>query len=332
MQTLRHEPAGMWRYAPFLPELNAGERCTLGEVPTPMLPLPRIGAALQLDLWIKEEGALPTGSFKARGAALGVSMARHLRMARLAMATAGNAGLAWALYCARAGIELTVAIPERAEPRIFDGLRLAGALTHIVDGSIADAGRWVREVAVPGGSVDVSTFREPFRLEGKMTLGFEIADQFDLRLPQVVIYPCGGGVGLLGMWRAWEQLRDLGWTSAPLPRLVAVQADGCAPVVKALESGEDTTHGWPEPSTEAHGLRVPAPLAGALILRALRQTDGTAIAVSDEAMRHAQNELAHHEGLAVGLEAAATLAGCEELRRRRWLAADASVLLVATGR
>src|SRR5579859_3091329 len=292
--TGRSWDAGLWRYAELLPVPDPADRISLGEGATPLLPLAWLGAKLGLDVWLKDEGQNPTGTFKARGAAVGVSRARMLGAGTVALPTAGNAGAAWAAYGARAGLPVVVAMPRDAPALTQQEVALYGARLHLVDGLISDAGAWVAAGVRDAGWYDASTFKEPYRLEGKKTLGLEIAEQLGWQAPDVILYPTGGGVGLIGLWKAFQELRALDWIdgNTPLPRLVAVQATGCAPVVRAWAAGAATTTFWAGAATAAAGLRVPGPLAGSLMLRALRETNGTAVAVDDDAIRQALGELA----------------------------------------
>jgi threonine synthase len=322
---------GLWRYAELLP-VGAGERVALGEGTTPLLPLDWLGAELGIEAWLKDEGLNPTGSFKARGAAVGVSRARALGARTIALPTAGNAGAAWAAYGARGGLEVVVAMPHDAPALTQREVALYGARLHLVDGLISDAGRWVAEEVREQGWYDASTFKEPYRLEGKKTLGLEIAEQLDWQPPDVILYPTGGGVGLIGLWKAFEELRALGWIARdrPAPRLVSVQAAGCAPVVRAWESGAERVELWEGAQTIAAGLRVPSPLAGGLILRTLRETQGTALAVEDDEIRRAVGELAR-AGLWVCPEGAALLPAARRLRAAGWIRAGERVVLLNTG-
>ena len=324
--------AGLWRYAELLPVADPADRVTLGEGATPLLPLPWLGAELGLDVWLKDEGLNPTGTFKARGAAVGVARARLLGAGTLALPTAGNAGAAWAAYGARAGVPVVVAMPRDAPPLTQHEVRLYGARLHLVDGLISDAGAWVAEGVQREGWYDASTFKEPYRLEGKKTLGLEIAEQLGWTAPDWILYPTGGGVGLVGLWKAFNELRALGWLAPdrPLPRLVAVQAAGCAPVVRGWEAGATATEFWQGAATVAAGLRVPGPLAGGLMLRILRETGGTALAVDDPTLRRALGELARH-GLWLCPEGAALLPALRRLRASGRLAAGARVVLLNTG-
>jgi threonine synthase len=323
---------GLWRYAELLPLPRDAGRVSLGEGATPLLPLEWLGRELGVTALMKDESLNPTGTFKARGAAVGVSMARRLGARTIALPTAGNAGAAWSAYGARAGIPVVVAMPADAPPLIQQEVRLYGARLHLVNGLISDAGKWIAEGVAREGWYDGSTFKEPYRLEGKKTLGLEIAEQMRWRVPDVILYPTGGGVGLLGLWKAFEELRALGWIDrgAPAPRLVVVQTAGCAPVVKAWEQGANKTEFWQGADTVAAGLRVPGPLAGGLMLRALRETGGTAVAVTDEDLRRALGELAGR-GLWVCPEGAALLPAVRRLRAEGWVREGERVVLQNTG-
>jgi threonine synthase len=323
---------GLWRYAELLPVAEVANRVTLGEGTTPLLALDWLGAELGIDATLKDEGLNPTGSFKARGAAVGVSMAREVGARTIALPTAGNAGAAWSAYGARAGLPVVVAMPKDAPALTQQEVRLYGARLHLVDGLISDAGVWVNKGVRDEGWYDASTFKEPYRLEGKKTLGLEIAEQLGWQSPDVILYPTGGGVGLIGLWKAFQELRALGWIAddRPPPRLVVVQAAGCAPVVRAWEAGEDATAFWEGAATIAAGLRVPGPLAGGLILRALRETKGTALAIEDAEIRGALGELGRH-GLWVCPEGAALLPAVRRLRAISWIRPGERVVLLNTG-
>jgi threonine synthase len=323
---------GFWRYAELLPPAAPDERVTLGEGATPLLALPWLSDELGVTALLKDEGSNPTGSFKARGAAMGVTQARRLGVGTIALPTAGNAGAAWAAYGARSGIPVVVAMPKDAPALTQREVSLYGARLHLVDGLISDAGTWVAEGVREHNWYDASTFKEPYRLEGKKTLGLEIAEQLGWEQPDVILYPTGGGVGLIGLWKAFDELRALGWLDAsrPAPRLVAVQASGCAPVVRAWERGETTTGFWEGAQTVAAGLRVPGPLAGGLMLRALRETHGTALAVDDPDIIAALGELARH-GLWLCPEGAALLVAVRQLRATGWLREGERAVLLNTG-
>lgn len=323
---------GFWRYSELLPVQDPAHRVYLGEGTTPILNLNGLFPSLEIDLWLKDEGLNPTGTFKARGAAMGVSRARELGAYTIALPTAGNAGAAWAAYGARAGIPVVVAMPKDAPPLTQQEVLNYGGRLHLVDGLISDAGKWVAEGVAREKWYDASTFKEPYRLEGKKTLGLEIAEQFNWNPPDVILYPTGGGVGLLGLWKAFNELKALGWlsTEKPLPRLVVVQSTGCAPVVRAWEAGASRTEFWQGAQTIAAGLRVPGPLSGSLMLRALHETNGTALAVTDEEIRSALGELAHH-GLWLCPEGAALLPAVRRLRAENWIKEDEKVVLLNTG-
>jgi threonine synthase len=326
-------PPALWRYHELLPVSSRAAVISLGEGLTPLLPLPRIGSQLGLPrLLMKDESPLPTGSFKARGAAVGVSRAAELGAAGVAMPTNGNAGAAWAAYCARAGLPCLVAMPADAPAITRTECLAAGAELTVVPGLIGDAAVAVRAaLADRAGWQDVSTLREPYRLEGKKTIGLEIAEQLGWRPPDVVVCPVGGGVGLIGIWKALTELASLGWIGSDLPRLVAVQAAGCAPVVRAFEAGAAAPSPWEDAATVAFGLTVPAPLGGALILAALRATGGTAVAVTDPELLAAQARLARVEGCWICPEGAACIAAVAQLREAGWLAATDEVVVLNTG-
>src|SRR6266700_4665632 len=276
---------------------------------------------------------LPTGTFKARGAAVGVSRAVELGVRTLALPTAGNAGAAWAAYGSRAGLAVVVVMPETTPSVIRREAAACGADVYLVPGSISDAGAVVREGCRRHGWYDASTLQEPYRIEGKKTMGFELVDQLGWRLPDVIVYPTGGGVGLIGMWKGFQGLRALGWlpASSPLPRFVAAQSAGCAPVVRAFASHAERTQPWEDPATFAAGLRVPKPLGDFLILRALRESAGTAVAVPDETIAATMELAGATEGMVVCPEGGAALAAAERLRRDGWITDDQTVAVFNTG-
>ena len=312
----------LWRYHELLPVGREDLVTTLGEGMTPLLAMARYGERIGLPrLLMKDEGLIPTGSFKARGAAVGVSRAAELGVKRLAMPTNGNAGAAWSVYAARAGLAATVVMPVGAPEITRRECVVAGAELYLVDGLISDAGRIVGElIASADGQVfDVSTLKEPYRIEGKKTMGLEIVEQLGWRVPDVVVYPTGGGVGLIGIHKAFSELRELGWISGDPPRLVAVQVRGCAPIVRAFERGERRTTPWPEALTIAFGLNLPLPLGDFLILDALAATAGTAISVSDDELLADLRELAALEGAFVCPEGAAAFTAARKLRASGWL-------------
>jgi threonine synthase len=332
-------PGTMWRYAELLPVRDPAAVVSLGEGWTPLLELGRLGASLGADrLLAKDEGRNPTGSFKARGMAAAVSRARELGARVVATPSAGNAGAAMAAYAARAGLTAVVAMPADA-PRSAQAQVLGyGGRLLLVDGLIGDAGRLIAGLTAERGWANVATLREPYRAEGKKTLGLELAEQLgqldqqlSWRVPDVVVYPTGGGTGIVGMWKAWAELEQLGWIGSKRPRIVAVQAVGCAPIVRAFEIGERTAEPWAGASTSAAGLRVPSAVGDFLILDAIRESEGFAVAVTDAEMVGARDRLARLEGLDVSLEAAATLAGFEAGLSEGRIASDEEVVLFLTG-
>ena len=315
--------SGMWRYAAVLPDI---EPVTLGEGWTPML-----GSRRHANVWLKEEGANPTGTFKARGLALAVTMARHYGLKKLAAPTAGNAGGALAAYCAAAGIEAHIFMP-RDTPMANQVECLAyGAHLNLVDGLISDCGRIVAERKAAEGWFDVSTLKEPFRVEGKKTMGYELVEQLGWQYPDAVFYPTGGGVGLIGMAKAFEELEELGWVSGKRPKMIAIQAAGCAPVVRAFEHGESSSTLWQDARTAASGLRVPKPYGDYLILDIVRKSGGTAVALSDDAIFASLKDWASHEGLLLSPEGAAATAAYDYLLSTGFLAPDNRVVIFNTG-
>jgi threonine synthase len=331
---LAGRPPDLWRYRELLPVRDVEHVATFGEGWTPLLPAARYGAHIGVPgLLVKDEGLVPTGSFKARGAAVGVSRARELGVRHVAMPTNGNAGAAWATYAARAGLRSTIAMP-RAAPAITRAECLAaGADLRLVDGLISDAGRVVAGIlADAGGEIfDASTLKEPYRIEGKKTMGFEIIEQLGWRVPDVILYPTGGGVGLIGIHKALSELRALGWIGARAPRLVAVQSTGCAPIVRAFASGAKRAEPWRDAYTVAFGIVVPAPLGDELILDALYATGGTAIAVDDAEILADLREFGAREGLLLCPEGAACLTAARRLRASGWLGPDERVVVLNTG-
>jgi len=322
----------LWRYRAILPFAPDFPAVRLGEGGTPLLPLPRLADELELaELWLKEEAGNPTHSFKARGLALAVNGALAFGKRAIALPSAGNAGSAAAAYSAAAGLACRVTVPETTPEPFVLTQRAYGAEVELVEGTIADAGRQLTSWAPAPEWWNVATFREPFRVEGKKTLGYEIAEQSGWRLPEVIFYPTGGGTGLVGMWIAFRELRELGWSHDPMPRLVAVQARGCAPVVRAFERGDENTEAWPNASTVASGLRVPSPFAGALILRAIRESGGTAVAVSEEDLLDGMVDLAERSGCFACPEGGATLAALRQLRASGEVRANERVVLYNTG-
>jgi threonine synthase len=306
---LAERPADLWRWRELLPVARAQDIVSLGEAATPLVPLPRTGAAAgAAPPLVKDEGRLPTGSFKARGIAVAVSMAKALGVRRIAMPTNGNAGAALAAYAARAGIEAVVYCPADTPDINLREIAVHGAELHRVDGLIDDCGRIVAEGAARGQWFDLSTLKESYRIEGKKTMGLELAEQLGWTLPNAIFYPTGGGTGLIGMWKAFGELEALGLIGPERPRMFAVQAEGCAPIVRAFEQGLDHAPRWEDAATVAAGIRVPKAIGDFLILRAVRESQGAALAVSDSALTGAVEEAARRDGLLLCPEGGATLA------------------------
>ncbi|GAA3732694.1 threonine synthase [Streptomyces tremellae] len=326
-------PANLWRYHEVLPVRDEAHVVTLGEGMTPLLPLPSYGAAIGVPgLLMKDEGLIPTGTFKARGAAVGVSRAKELGVAGVAMPTNGNAGAAWAVYAARAAMTSLIAMPVDAPSITRAECVVSGAELYLVDGLIGDAGKLVAAaVAERSGYQEVSTLKEPYRLEGKKTMGYEIAEQLGWQAPDVILYPAGGGVGLIGIYKALLEMRELGWLKGDLPRLVAVQAEGCAPIVEAYAQGKDESAPFPDAHTVAFGITVPKALGDFLVLEAVRKTEGTAIAVSDADLLAEQAELARKEGAFICPEGAACMAAAKQLRASGWLREGDRTVVLNTG-
>jgi threonine synthase len=302
-------PADLWRWHELLPVRDAAHALSLGEVETPLIDLLRSERpAGFVPPTVKDEGRLPTGSFKARGLCLAISMAGAFGVRRVAIPTNGNAGAAMAAYAARAGMEAFCFCPDDTPEINLSEIAFQGARVWRVNGLINDCARLVGLGKERYGWFDVSTLKEPYRIEGKKTMGLELAAQFKWRLPQVVFYPTGGGTGLIGMWKAWAELAALGWIEGPMPRLVAVQSTGCAPIVRAFEAGAESATPWQNAHTIASGIRVPAAIGDFLILRAIRETGGFALAIEDEEIERARREVAAKDGLLLSPEGAATYA------------------------
>ena len=323
----------MWRYREVLPVRDDAFEVSLGEGGTPLLRAERLGAALGCtDLYIKEEGVNPTGSFKARGMAAAVSRAKELGAERLVVPSAGNAAGAMAAYAARAGMPAYLFMPNTTPQSNILESRIAGAEVELVEGHIGDAGRAARERAAVSPMFDMSTMKEPYRVEGKKTLGYEIAEALGWELPDVIVYPTGGGTGLLGMWKAFGEMEEMGWISAGgRPRMIAVQMEGCAPIVKAFHEGQESISPWENATTVAAGLRVPGPVADYLILRCLRESGGTALTVTDDEALAAVPEIAAAEGIFACPEGAATLAALHKLLQSGEVAASERIVLLNTG-
>ena len=325
------EPS-LWRYRELLPLRHPDARVSLGEQMTPLLRLRRAGARVGLSgLYMKDEGLLPTGTFKARGAAVGVSRARELGVEALAMPTNGNAGGAWAAYSAAAGIECVIVMPTDAPLIHRKECAVTGATFYLVDGLISDAGKQVAGGVKRHGWYDASTLKEPYRIEGKKTMGLELAEQFQWQLPDVIVYPTGGGVGLIGIHKVFRELQELGWLDRPFPRMVAVQSSGCAPIVRAWKAGRRESEFWTGARTVAFGITVPKALGDFLVLDALYDTGGCAVETSDEEILRAQRLLARSEGTFVCPEGAATLAAARKLAESGWIRKGERVVLLNTG-
>lgn len=323
----------MWRWHELLPVLNEENQVFLGEGDTPLLFLPRLEKELRLsNLYVKDESSNPTGTFKARGLAAAISKAKELGVEKVIIPTAGNAGGAMAAYAARAGIKAHIFMPKDTPYANIEESRMAGAEVVLVDGLISDAAGMAGEKARAEGWFDVSTFKEPYRVEGKKVMGYELAEAFEWSLPDVIIYPTGGGTGLVGMWKAFAELETLGWLeNKKRPRMVAVQADGCAPVVKAFEKSATFCDFWTNAHTMASGLRVPKSFADNLILQDIYDSEGTAIAVSDASIIESQKQLACMEGIFAAPEGAATLAALKELVKQGWVHPEERIILFNTG-
>jgi threonine synthase len=323
----------MWRYHELLPPADDTSIVSLAEQITPILRCRRLGSRYGLDqLWIKDESRLPTGSFKSRGLAMAISMASQFGLRRVAIPTAGNAGGAMAAYAARAGMEAYVFMPS--DTPLINQLecRLFGARTFLVNGLITDCGRIVREGKERLGWFDISTLKEPYRIEGKKTMGLELAEQFGWKLPDVIVYPTGGGTGLIGMWKAFDELAELGWLkSEHRPRMVAVQSSGCAPIVRAFDAGERFAKPFENAQTIASGIRVPAAVGDFMILDAVRASGGRAIAVDEARLRYWMAMAASLEGISVCPEAAACVGAVEQLAQEGWIHPDEVVVIFNTG-
>jgi threonine synthase len=322
----------LWRYREVLPVKHEASIVSLGEGFTPLLHARRLGEKLGLpNLYLKDEGANPTGSFKARGQAVAVSMARELGIRKVAVPSAGNAGGAMAAYAARAGLQALVYMPEGTPEMNRLECRILGAEVALIPGSIKDCGRALAARTRSEGWLDVSTLKEPYRVEGKKTMAYEVVEQLGGQAPDAMIYPTGGGTGLIGMWKAFDEMEQLGWTSGRRPRMYAVQATGCAPMVRAFAAGTERAEEWANPETIASGLRVPAAVGDFLILRALAESRGSAIAVEDGAMLQGVREIAETEGLVTAPEGGATLAALKRLLADGLLSGYETVVLFLTG-
>ena len=331
-EDLAKRDSTLWRYHELLPVEDKLNVVSLGEGMTPLLAMPALGKDMSVEnLLMKDEGLIPTGTFKARGAAVGVSKAKEVGVKELAMPTNGNAGAAWALYAARAGIKSTIVMPLDAPLITRNEVALSGANLYLVNGLISDAGKIVAKAVKEKNLYDASTLKEPYRIEGKKTMGLEIAEQMGWKLPDVILYPTGGGVGLIGIYKALKELKLLGWVEGKLPRLVAVQATGCAPIVKAWEEKKSESEFWTDSSTLAFGINVPKALGDFLVLEAIYETEGCAIAIDDESMLEEQGKIARLEGAFICPEGASTFAAIRRLRESGWIKEGETAVALNTG-
>ncbi len=324
----------MWRYGALLPLLHEENKVTLGEGLTPLLRLPRLAARYDLaHLLLKDEGQNPTGSFKARGLSMAVSKAKELGVAGCIIPTAGNAGVALAAYCARAGLKAVVVMPRHTPAAFKEECYWYGAEVELVDGLISDCGARVRQRNADGALLDISTLKEPYRLEGKKTMGYEIAEQLGWTLPDVLLYPAGGGTGLIGIWKAFQEMKQLGWLApnVKLPRMVAVQAENCCPLLETYEGRQPNCHAYQGRATLANGLAVPHPLGENMMLRVLHESNGTVVSVSEEDMLAGMRDLGQQEGLFVAPEGGAVWMAARQLLGTGWLQRDEKILLLNTG-
>lgn len=331
-EMLKDREPTLWRYRELLPVKDEANIICLGEGMTPLLPLKNLGPRLGMPhLFLKDESIIPTGTFKARGAAVGVSRAKELGVKVLAMPTNGNAGAAWAVYCAAAGIEAVIVMPEDAPPIPRGECAISGATLYLVKGLISDAGKIVAQAVAEHGWFDASTLKEPYRIEGKKTMGLELAEQFGWEMPEVILYPTGGGVGIIGIYKALQELKRMGWVQGNLPRLVAVQATGCAPIVRAYEENRSDSDFWEDAKTCAFGITVPKALGDFLVLDAIYKTEGCAVAVTDEDLLDASALLAKTEGTFICPEGAANLSAALKLKESGWIKPEDRVVLLNTG-
>jgi len=327
-----HRNPDMWRYYEMLPVKESRFRMTLGEGFTPMIHANRLGDELEFEkLFVKEEGVNPTGSFKARGLSVAVSRALELGIGEVSIPSAGNAAGAMSAYAALAGIKANVFMPKDVPEPFISECRAFGAEITLVDGLITDCGRVAADGVKKFDRFDMSTLKEPYRLEGKKTMGYEVAEQMDWTLPDVIIYPTGGGTGLVGMWKAFSEMETLGWIGSKRPRMVTVQSEGCAPMVRAFDQGKEFAEVWRNASTVAAGLCVPAAIGDFLILKALRESNGIAVAVSDKEIMYGAKLLGHTQGIFACPEGGATVAAFQHLRAQGWILRHETVLLFNTG-
>jgi threonine synthase len=331
-QTLTRRQPTLWRYRELLPVQDPRYALSLGEGFTPLIYATRLGGELGFEnLYIKDEGLNPTGSFKARGLCVAISRAHELGVKAVSIPSAGNAASAMSAYASVAGMEAHAFMPRDVPPLFVAECRVLGAEVRLIDGLITDAGRVAAAENQRFNRFDVSTLKEPYRIEGKKTMGYEVGEQMDWKLPDVIIYPTGGGTGLIGMWKAFEEMEELGWIGPERPRMVTVQADGCAPMVKAFQEGKEFAEPWAGAQTIAAGLRVPAAIGDFLILRALRESQGIAVAVPDVEMLRAASLIGRTEGVFACPEGAATLVAFKQLRSQGWIGDDETVVLFNTG-
>jgi threonine synthase len=327
----RREPT-LWRYRELLPVRDPHSVLCLGEGWTPLAQAERLGQAVGFEgLYVKDEGLNPTASFKARGLGVAISRAHELGVKAVSIPSAGNAAGAMSAYAAQGGMEAHVFMPQDVPPLFVAECRALGAEVTLIDGLITDCGRVAAEGVHQFGRFDISTLKEPYRIEGKKTMGYELAEQMGWTLPDIIIYPTGGGTGLIGMWKAFDEMERLGWIGAQRPRMVTVQSDGCAPMVRAFHEGWQFAEPWEGAATLADGLRVPAAVGDFLILRALRESNGTAVAVPDQEMIDAANLIGRTQGIFACPEGGATLAAFQHLRDQGWIADDETVVLFNTG-
>lgn len=331
-EELPKRESNLWRYREILPIRNPQYRLSLGEGFTPLLQAENLGRAVNFaNLFIKEEGVNPTTSFKARGLAVAVSRAYELGVKALSIPSAGNAAGAMSAYAALAGLNAYVFMPKDVPLPFIAECKALGAEVTLVDGVITDCGKLAAKDVAKYGRFDMSTLKEPYRLEGKKTMGYELAEQMNWKLPDIIIYPTGGGTGLVGMWKAFEEMAALGWIGKKRPRMVTVQSEGCAPMVRAFQEGAEFAEPWENPKTVADGLRVPAAVGDFLILRALRESGGTAVAVSEKELMKGANMIGQTQGIFASPEGGATLAAFQKLRESGWIKEDDTVVLFNTG-
>jgi len=331
-QVIRSRKPDMWRYMELMPVCDPANILCLGEGFTPLHHARRLGKELKVEnLYIKDEGLNPTGSFKARGLSAAISKAKELGITSVSIPTAGNAGSAMSAYAALAGMESFVFMPKDVPKPFINECKALGAQVTLIDGLITDCGKAAREGVEKYGRFDVSTLKEPYRIEGKKTMGYELAEQMNWALPDAIIYPTGGGTGLVGMWKAFDEMEQLGWIDSRRPRMVSVQSDGCAPIVKAFCEGSEFAGIWPNAKTIADGLRVPAAVGDFLILRAVRESSGTAVAVPDSEIMECTNMIGRLQGIFAAPEGGATLAAFIRLLHQGWIKPNETVILFNTG-